>query len=74
MPLMPPTGKIVTKMLISRMTREKSNMILPCTSRIHLEDLSFTMVYLDKEPAKLDNIFRDILHEEGAICCRKIFM
>ena len=74
MPLRPPTGYIVTQMFISRMTREESNMIIPCTQRMYLEDLSFMMVYLNKEPARLDSIFRDILDEEEAIYFSKIFI
>ena len=74
MSLRPPTGYIVTQMFISRMTREESNMIIPCTQRMYLEDLSFMMVYLNKEPARLDSIFRDILDEEEAIYFSKIFI
>ena len=32
------------------------------------------MVYLDKEPARLDSIFREILDEEEAIWLSKRFM
>ena len=74
MPHMLPSGNIVTKMLISRMTREDSDMIIPYAYRLHLEDLSFMMVYLDNEPTRLDSIFRDILDEEEEIYFSKRFM
>ena len=62
--LRPPTRKIITEMFISRMAKDESNMMIPCTQRIHLEYLGFMVVYLDKESAKFDSIFRDIMDEK----------
>ena len=49
-------------------------MIIPCTKGIHLKYLGFMAVYLDKEPARFDSTFRDILDEREEICHSKGFM
>ena len=41
-------------------------MTIPYTQRIYIEYLGFIVVYLDKEPVRFDNIFRDVLDIAGS--------
>ena len=49
-------------------------MIIPYTQRIYIEYLGFIVVYLDKEPVRLDRISMDILDEKVEICRSKRLM